>query len=281
VLRLAELILGVALGALYLRERQARQRAERFAAAGLESLLRAIDANDHQTGAHVRRVAAYSLIIADALGLDYDERRIVELTALFHDVGKIHEALFDLVHDAGTLTPAERRAITTHPARGADVLAPIAQFHPLLADAVLAHHEWWNGKGYPRQLSRGRIPLAARIVAIADTFDVVTYGRRYRDGRGSDEAAHIILEGRATQFDPELVDLVTLPPVFARMTAAMRRAHRRGERIPSRAAHHETEKAPRIRIRWRTRTDSPAPVRGELRGKPNRPHRGKRAGRAG
>jgi putative nucleotidyltransferase with HDIG domain len=266
VLRFVELAIGVALGALLVRERQARQRAERYAAAGLESLLRAIDANDPQTGAHVRRVATYALIIAEELGIDGYERRIIELTALFHDIGKIHEALFDLVHEPRSLTPSERRAIHTHPARGADVLAPIAQFHPRLAQAVLAHHEHWNGRGYPRQLTHRRIPLAARIVAIADTFDVITYGRRYRGSRTADEAVRALAEGRETQFDPELVDLVLLPPVLERITAAMEKAHRfRETGVPSRSPRSEGGKAPKIRIRWQTRTDPPAAVRKELR----------------
>ena len=265
MLRYLELVVGIALGALLVREHQARQRAERFAAAGLESLLRAIDANDAQTGAHVRRVAQYALILADELDLSSGERRIVELTALFHDVGKIDEALFDLVHEPRTLTPAERRAITTHPARGADVLAPIAQFHPLLAHAVLAHHERWDGGGYPRQLRGTRIPLAARIVAIADTFDAVTHRRRYSGARTAEEALGVIVDARGTQFDPALVDLLMLPPVFARISAAMERAHRMGERIPSRSPRAEGDKAPKVRIRWRTRTDSAPLVRGELR----------------
>jgi putative nucleotidyltransferase with HDIG domain len=265
VLRYIELAVGIALGALLVRERQARQRAERFAAAGLEALLRAIDANDPQTGAHVRRVAEYALILADELGLESDECRIVELTALFHDVGKIHEALFDLVHEPRTLTAAERRAIRTHPARGADVLAPLAQFHPRLSHAVLAHHEHWDGRGYPRQLQGARIPLAARIVAIADTFDVVTHGRRYRGSRTARQAMRIFAEARGTQFDPQLVDLLLLPPVFDRITKAMERAQRRGEHVPSRAIRGEGDRAPKVRIRWRTRTESPASVRTELR----------------
>ena len=265
MLRYLELLVGVALGALLVRERLARQRAERFAAAGLESLLRAIDANDPQTGAHVRRVAGYSLIIADELGIPSDERRIVELTALFHDIGKIHEALFDLVHEPGKLTPAERRAITTHPARGADVLAPIAQFHPKLANAVLSHHEYWNGKGYPRQLKGARIPISARIVSIADTFDVITHGRQYRGSRTAEEAIKVFVEGRGTQFDPALVDLLLLPPVFARLNEELERAHRRGDRIPSRSPRSEGDTAPNVRIRWRTRTDAPNAVRREMR----------------
>ena len=94
---------------------------ERLAAAALESLLNAIDANDRTTGEHVRRVAAFALILADARGLSHGERRSIERVALFHDVGKIHEALFDITHDERALSQAERAEIATHPQRGADV----------------------------------------------------------------------------------------------------------------------------------------------------------------
>src|SRR5579884_4083064 len=96
----AALILGaVSAGALYYRERRSRRATERFAAAALETLMNAIEANDEVTGMHARRVAAGALIIADAIGLDERRQRAVERIALFHDVGKIHEALFDIVHE--------------------------------------------------------------------------------------------------------------------------------------------------------------------------------------
>ena len=104
----------------------ARILAERLGAATLETLLNAIDANDAVTGAHVRRVARYSLILCDALELDEPTCRSVERVALFHDIGKIHEAISDIFHESSKLTPAERRAVMTHPQRGADVLAPLA-----------------------------------------------------------------------------------------------------------------------------------------------------------
>lgn len=231
-----------------------RRRAERFSAAALESLLRAIDANDPQTGAHVRRVADYSLALAYALGVDESERRTIELAALFHDIGKIHEALFDIVHEHEKLTPAKRRAIHTHPVRGAEVLAPIANFHPQLAEAVLSHHERWDGAGYPRGLKGTRIPLAARVVALADTFDVITNGRRYRDGRAASDAENIIMEGRGTQFDPELVDLMLLPPVFGRIMRAQRASARRGRELPNRRESRGVaeDSQPKVKIRWRT-----------------------------
>jgi putative nucleotidyltransferase with HDIG domain len=248
----------VAMAGVLVLERRRRHRAERFSAAALESLLRAIDANDPQTGAHVRRVAAYALPIAYALGVDERERRTIELASLFHDVGKIHEALFDIIHEPGKLTAAERRAIHTHPIRGAEVLAPIAHFHPRLADAVLSHHERWDGTGYPRGLRGERIPLAARVVALADTLDAVTHGRRYRDGRTATEAQRIIVEGRGTQFDPHLVDLMLLPPVFDRLMRAQRYfEHRRKELPKRRQSAADSNWAPKVAVRWRTRSDPP------------------------
>jgi putative nucleotidyltransferase with HDIG domain len=256
-------IAGVAAGAGVIHQHRSRQRAERFAAAALESLLKAIDANDSQTGAHVRRVATYALILADALGVDDETRRTIELTALFHDIGKIHEALFDIIHDPGKLTPSERRAIHTHPQRGAEVLAPIAHFHPRLAEAVLSHHERWDGSGYPRSLRGKQIPLEARVVALADTFDAITHRRRYRAGRTAREAMKIILQGRGTQFDPDLVDLTLLPPVFDQIMRA-HRASFRPSALPNRRDGRATGDPPKVRIRWRSRSEAPPRVREKM-----------------
>ncbi|MDF1504840.1 HD domain-containing phosphohydrolase [Roseisolibacter sp. H3M3-2] len=248
--------------------RRRRQSAERLAAATLESLLNAIDANDAETGAHVRRVADYALVLAEAAGLPSARRREVERVALFHDVGKIHEALFDLVHDDDGLSPQEREAIATHPKRGADVLAPLCAFYPELPDGVVAHHERWDGGGYPNGLRGIDIPLAARIVAIADTFDAVTHARRYRAGSDPERGARVIQEGSGRQFDPSLAALFLSPPVFAeirrRMEASARAEARertapanprprtrgrvsRGER---RARQRETP-VPNVSFRWR------------------------------
>jgi HD-GYP domain-containing protein (c-di-GMP phosphodiesterase class II) len=243
--------IGALAGAILIRERRRRQAAERFAAASMETLLNAVDANDAETGAHVRRVAAYALVLADAADLDEHERKVVERVALFHDIGKIHEALFDIIHEHSHLTASERRAILTHPKRGADVLAPLQPFHPDLAEGVLSHHERWDGNGYPRGLRRFEIPLSARIVTLADTFDAVTHNRRYRNGRGASSAADVIAAGRGTQFDPSLVDLMLLPPVFDRIIAA-ERSFRRGPRAarPERR-RGERESAPDVTFRWR------------------------------
>jgi HD-GYP domain-containing protein (c-di-GMP phosphodiesterase class II) len=261
---------AAAAGALLLRhELKGRQTAERIAAAALESLLKAIDANDPQTGAHVRRVACYALVIADAAGLEEHVKRGVERVALFHDIGKIHAALFDIIHDHRKLSPAERKAIITHPQRGAEVLAPLSAFYPDLPEGVLSHHERWDGTGYPRHLKGRRIPLTARIVAIADTFDAITHRRRYRDPRSAQTARDLILQGRGTQFDPDLVDLFAFPPVFARILETADEVRRWPEPVRSRRGGHDDEdEVPDISFRWR-------PVRSATRGRPasDRPHR--------
>lgn len=225
-----------------------------MAAAIFETLLNTIDANDSQTGAHVRRVASYALIIADAAGLDDATQRQVERVALFHDIGKVHEALFDIVHDDHEPTDEEWEAILTHPRRGADVLAPLKSFYPELPAGVLAHHERWDGSGYPRGLRGRHIPLAARIVAIADTFDAITHKRRYRTGRSAQHASDALASGRGTQFDPELVDLVLTPPVWSRILDAHRSAHR--QRL--RPAGKKESNVPEVSFRWRSKTVDPA-----------------------
>lgn len=255
MLHLGSLAVGAAAGALLVRERRHRLATQRFGAAALETLLNAIEANDEETAAHVRRVASYALIVADAAELDRRTRRTVEHVALFHDIGKIDEALFDIIHDHTRLTNEQRRAIATHPQRGAAVLAPLAAFYPELAAGVLAHHERWDGSGYPRGLRGRRIPLPARLVAIVDTFDAITHRRRYQAGRTARAAAEVIAAGRGTQFDPSLVDLFLLPPVFECIVWTMR--HARRPRARSQRRTDRTAWVDDITFRWRSVTPAP------------------------
>jgi HD-GYP domain-containing protein (c-di-GMP phosphodiesterase class II) len=244
---------GAAATGLIYREHTMRTRAEHLSAATLETLLNAIDANDAQTGAHVRRVAMYALILAEAAGLDQRTQHSVERVALFHDIGKLHEALTDIFHDPSKLTPEERRAVMTHPQRGAEVLAPLVAFYPDLGKGVAAHHERWDGTGYPRGLKGKRIPLPARVVAIADSFDAITHRRRYSHARSLSEATRAIAAGRGTQFDPELVDLFLDPRVLSKIEHAMRQAHRPQKKRDNRR-RGEVQSAPDITFRWRPRS---------------------------
>lgn len=244
----------VAAGAIVLtRKERTAKKLERLGAAALETLLNAIDANDPVTGAHVRRVARYALVLGDAMGVDDHDCHRIERVALFHDIGKIHEALFDVIHEESKLTESERLSINTHPQRGADVLQPLAAFYPDLPEGVLSHHERWDGTGYPRALKGKAIALSARVVAIADTFDAITHSRPYRAGRSVTVGEELIAEGRGTQFDPDLVDLFLSPPVIQRIRdekqAAVAAAREGTGRRPRRT---ETEvETPDVSFRWR------------------------------
>jgi HD-GYP domain-containing protein (c-di-GMP phosphodiesterase class II) len=252
MLRLVTLIMGAAAGALFARERRLRRKVERLGAAALESLLDAIDANNPETGAHVRRVATYALILGDAVGVSERECHEIERVALFHDIGKIDEAVTDIVQLSTILTEEEREAVRTHPQRGADVLAPLSAFYPHLPEGVLAHHEWWDGSGYPRGLRGENIPFSARVVAIADTFDAITHERAYSGAKTLEEATAAILSGRGTQFDPTLADLFLLPPVQAEIAASMKKVLApRVRQHGRRRTPKKTESAPDITFRWR------------------------------
>jgi HD-GYP domain-containing protein (c-di-GMP phosphodiesterase class II) len=246
----------------YLKLRRSRARVERLAAAALESLMNAIDANDPATGAHARHVAAFSLVLAEAAGLDDRTRCSVERVALFHDIGKISEALFDIIHEDRKLSAEERDAIATHPTRGAEVLAPLDSFYPDLIAGVLSHHERWDGTGYPQRLRGRQIPLAARIVAIADTFDAVTFARRYSAEQSSSVGAEVIANGRGTQFDPELADLFLCPPVFECIEDARARLCDPQPEREERRSGQQEEATPDLKFRWRSATP-PRPLPGQ------------------
>ena len=255
--RLSLLAAGAAAGVLGIREHRGRKHAERLAAALLETLLRAIDANDTETGQHVRRVARYALVLADEAGLDDRARRSVERIALFHDIGKIDQALFDIIHDESSLTDDERKAIEEHPRRGAEVLAPLSAFYPELPEGVLSHHERWDGTGYPRRLVGDEIPLAARIVTIADSFDAVTASRRYSGARSAREARSMIDESAGAQFDPTLAALFLSPRVSARIDEAIQDGQAAPRRRRASGRSERVEQVPDVTFRWRTTMLSP------------------------
>jgi HD-GYP domain-containing protein (c-di-GMP phosphodiesterase class II) len=240
--------------------RGARQQlTERLAAAALESLLHAIDANDSETGAHVRRVAASARTLAEFADGDSDLLLRVERVAIFHDIGKIDQALFDIVHDGQRLTTAERRLIRSHPARGAAVVAPLAPFYPELPAGIRAHHERWDGKGYPDGLAGSDIPVEERFVAITDVFDALTHRRRYRSATTRQEAREVIAAGRGTHFDPDLTDLFLFDPVFH----AAQHARRAAAKPAGSARKNEIlyvqvrpQQVPELSFRWRTDPDS-------------------------
>jgi putative two-component system response regulator len=168
-------------------------------------LARAVEFRDPETGAHIRRMASYCVLIGEALGLAAEECDILELAAPLHDIGKI--ALRDsILLKSGKLTPAERAEMQQHATHGRHILAD-SSAHVLQVAAEIAwcHHEHWDGNGYPRGIRGQDIPLVARIVAVADVFDALTTERPYKQAWPIDKARSFVVENAGTQFDPACV----------------------------------------------------------------------------
>ena len=171
----------------------------------LESLVTALDVRDQETRGHSVRVAHHSVDIAQMLGIKDDEELLTFYRgALMHDVGKIGVPDAILLKPA-KLTEEEWEFMRRHPALGYRILAQVPYLRPA-AKIVLAHHERWDGDGYPRKLKGDEIPLGARIFAICDTYDAIISDRPYRKGQSPDAALAEILRCAGTQFDPEVVE---------------------------------------------------------------------------
>src|SRR5262245_29129286 len=144
----------------------------------LELLADTIETKDPTMRGHGRRVAFYSGIVAERMGLDDRERERVRIAAFLHDLGKVGVPT-DLLLRPGALDPRERRIVEEHPAIGAKLVARL-ELPSEIAQALRHHHEWWDGGGYPDGISGDAIPLAARIIAVADAFDAMSCDRPYR-----------------------------------------------------------------------------------------------------
>lgn len=166
----------------------------------------AADRRDGVNGSHLKRMARYSALIARAICLDEDQVEAIELAAPMHDIGKlgIPDAI---LQKKGPLTPEETLIIRTHPQIGYDILKD-SPSRFLQAAAVIAqsHHEKYDGTGYPSGLKGKDIPVAARIVALADVFDALTSERPFKPAWEWDAAVNYIVKQRDKHFDPELVD---------------------------------------------------------------------------
>lgn len=171
----------------------------------LESLVAALDMRDQETRGHSSRVAYHSVDVAKMLGLsDPDELAMVYRGALMHDVGKIGVPDAILLKPS-SLTEEEWTFMRRHPALGYRILAQVPYLRPA-ARIVLAHHERWDGGGYPRGLKGENIPLGARIFALCDTYDAIISDRPYRKGQSPDAAFAEILRCAGEQFDPKVVE---------------------------------------------------------------------------
>jgi HD-GYP domain-containing protein (c-di-GMP phosphodiesterase class II) len=180
------------------------ERLQRGYKGGLRSLIAAVDARDSYTKGHTERVSFYSVAIGRELGFAGKTLDDIEMAAILHDVGKIGVA-DEVLKKTGRLTPSERQAMDAHVEMGAEIIRE-ADFLKSALPGVLYHHERFDGRGYPNGLQGEEVPLVARILAIADTFDAMTTDRPYRRGLAHKEAMEEIIRNKGSQFDPLIVE---------------------------------------------------------------------------
>lgn len=169
----------------------------------LSSLAQAMEKKDIGTYGHSRRVSYHARLIAAAIDLNEKEREDLKTTALLHDIGKIGITDF-ILGKSGPLTDAEMDIIKSHPRKGVEILKPLKQFEHILP-SILHHHEQYDGSGYPAGIAGESIPLHARIIAVADTYDAILSSRPYRSGSNHEKAISELRKYAGVQFDPRIV----------------------------------------------------------------------------
>jgi putative nucleotidyltransferase with HDIG domain len=169
-----------------------------------DGLVRALALRDVETEAHSRRVAAWTVMLVQRLGVPREQWQAVELGGLLHDIGKIGVP-DSILKKPGKLTDEEWVEMRRHPELGCTILSGIPSLASAV-DIVRSHHERWDGAGYPDGLAGDAIPLNARIFALSDAYDALTADRPYRKGRSHAIAVEVLRPEAARQFDPQVVE---------------------------------------------------------------------------
>ena len=171
----------------------------------VQGLMKTLEARDFATENHAQRLKQYVLAMAKKLNLSEETVNNLKLLAQFHDIGKV--GIPDrILLKPGPLTPDERKDMQAHSEIGYRIALSVPDLGHV-ADLILKHHEWWNGKGYPLGLKQEEIPLECRILAIADAYDAMISNRPYRKGMAVEKATEELVENAGTQFDPGLVEV--------------------------------------------------------------------------
>ena len=173
----------------------------------IEALALAIEAKDHTTHDHLARVQIYAQEIGRELGLTHDEMEALRTASLLHDIGKL-AVPEHIISKPGRLTPEEFDKMKIHPIVGAEILERV-QFPYPVVPIVRAHHEKWNGTGYPCGLRGEEIPIGARILAAVDCLDALATDRQYRKALPLDEAMKVVQKDAGTAFDPRVVEVLS------------------------------------------------------------------------
>lgn len=185
----------------------------------VESLAAALDLREHETGLHSKRVALHTLILARQFYADADELREIYWGSLLHDIGKIGVP-DSILLKRGALSEDEWKVMQQHPEHGYRILEKIP-FLALACRIVVSHEERYDGSGYPSHLKGEEIPLPARLFAVIDTLDAMTFDRPYRKALPFDEARTEIVRMSGSQFDPRAVEAFLRVEDTLRETASL------------------------------------------------------------
>jgi len=202
----------------------------------LELMVAAIEARDPYTSGHSRRVSENARIIAQIIGLGQSEVKRVEIAALLHDVGKIHEIFAPILQKPGRLTEEEHAIMQTHPIKSEELVSRVSQLRDIVSP-VRHHHENWDGTGYPDGLAGELIPLGSRIIMFADTIDAMTSDRPYRKALDENAVRQELVKYRAKQFDPTICDALLSSARFSELFG-----HGTHQSLP------HTQEVPRLRL---------------------------------
>jgi diguanylate cyclase (GGDEF)-like protein/putative nucleotidyltransferase with HDIG domain len=179
--------------------------ARRNGLSAVYALVSTVETRDPYTYGHSRKVNSYAVALAEAIGLSPDDVSKVSTAALLHDIGKI--GIPDRVlNKKGKLSREDWEAIKSHPRLGANIVGNVPNLVPCVS-SILYHHERWDGAGYPEGLKGEEIPIEARVLAIADSFEAMTSPRVYRPALSLEEVIKELQKGAGTQFDPKLVEV--------------------------------------------------------------------------
>jgi HD-GYP domain-containing protein (c-di-GMP phosphodiesterase class II) len=189
-----------------LEGRKASSRAYSALDAGVDVLTRAVDARDEYTGRHSAKVGALARRVGERIGMDAREVRLLECAARLHDVGKLGVPE-EILRKPGPLDEYEWSVMRGHPAWGAEVVARMPGLEEL-GPLVRAHHERYDGRGYPEGLAGERIPLGSRVISACDAFEAMVSRRPYRAPLSTEAALAELSDAAGSQFDPAVVAAV-------------------------------------------------------------------------
>lgn len=187
-------------------EKQHAQQVSKLHLRTIEALALAIEAKDETTGEHLQRVRVYSMELAKELGLSEDETEALQAASVLHDIGKL-AVPEHIISKPGKLTPEEFEKMKIHPVVGAEILERVNFPYPVVP-IVRAHHEKWDGTGYPSGLAGEEIPIGARILAAVDCFDALASDRQYRKALPLPEAMAKVVADAGKSFDPRVVEIL-------------------------------------------------------------------------